>query len=129
MILIYFENRLFLFGVTPNFVKRRGTKSNKSFDGYADSSLTDTSPRTVPRLSLSQRTLRRRTFPRTDISPNGQFPDRKLPGLDISPTGHFPNRTFPLTTCFSEIFFKSNFLSVCTRIYQTVIQSCDLDQL
>ena len=32
MILIYFENGLFLFGVTPNFVKRRGTKSNKSFD-------------------------------------------------------------------------------------------------
>ena len=31
MILIYFENGLFLF-VTPNFVKRRGTKSNKSFD-------------------------------------------------------------------------------------------------
>ena len=32
MILIYFENGLFLFGVTPNFIKRRGTKSNKSFD-------------------------------------------------------------------------------------------------
>ena len=27
MILIYFENGLFLFGVIPNFVKRRGTKS------------------------------------------------------------------------------------------------------
>ena len=32
MILIYFENGLFLFGATLNFVKRRGTKSNKSFD-------------------------------------------------------------------------------------------------
>ena len=32
MILIYFENGLFLCGVTPNFVKSRGTKSNKSFD-------------------------------------------------------------------------------------------------
>ena len=32
MILIYFENGLFLLGVTPNFVKKRGTKSNKPFD-------------------------------------------------------------------------------------------------
>ena len=32
MILIYFENGLFLSGVTQNFVKRRGTESVKSFD-------------------------------------------------------------------------------------------------
>ena len=32
MILIYFENGLFLLGVTPKFVKSSGTKSNKSFD-------------------------------------------------------------------------------------------------
>ena len=31
MILIYFENGLSLFGATPNLVKWRGTKSNKSF--------------------------------------------------------------------------------------------------
>ena len=92
------------------------------------SSPTDTSPKTIPRLTLS-----RRTFPRTDISLNGPFPDRTLPRLYISPLGHFPDRTFPrpaisLTTCFSEIFlFKAIFF--CTRIYQTVIQSCDLDQL
>ena len=32
MILIYFENGLFLLDVTPKFVKSSGTKSNKSFD-------------------------------------------------------------------------------------------------
>ena len=58
---------------------------NRCFSRYADSS-----PRTIPRL-----TLPRWTFPRTDNSPNGQFPDRTLPRLDISPLRHFPERTFP----------------------------------
>ena len=49
---------------------------------YVGTSPTGTSPKTILRLTLSRQTLPRRTFPWTDISPNGQFPERTLTRLD-----------------------------------------------
>ena len=85
-----------------------------------DSSPTDTPPRTISGLTLPRRTLPWRTFLRLDISLLRHFPDRTFPWPDIS-----------LTIYFSEIFFffSNPFLFVCTRIYWTVIESWDLDQL
>ena len=39
--------------------------------------------------TLPRRILPRRTLPRPETSPTGNFPDRKLPRPDTSPTEHF----------------------------------------
>ena len=72
--------------------------------------------RTVPRLGSSPTHTSARTIPRLTL------PQRTRSRLDVSPLRHFAERTFPrpdifLTTCFSEIFvFSNHFLFACTRI-------------
>ena len=89
---------------------------------WLNSSPTDTSPRTIPRLTFPRRNNPRWTFPRTDNSPKetsqtGHFPTKTFPHKDISPNGHFPDRTFPWPHVLVRFFFSNHFLFVCTRIY------------
>ena len=44
-----------------------------------DSSPTDTSPRTIPWVTIPRGALPQRTFPRTNNSPNGHFSDQIFP--------------------------------------------------